>query len=100
MELTALLPLLRSHGVKFYADGKLEIEFEYAGIQPHTGVQAPAVQPQMVLSPTVGAEASIPPDLRADDSMSYDKILNWSATPEDDKQPVAMTGDAPIEGAA
>lgn len=37
-------------------------------------------------------ELNMPPDLRADDLMNADKIMNWSAAPESG-EPVPLTGE-------
>ncbi len=43
-------------------------------------------------------EKSLPVDLRTDNITDYDKILNWSGSPDQVEEPVPLTGDTTLEG--
>jgi hypothetical protein len=87
MELKDLLPLLRTHGVSKFRDSQYEIEFEIKQIEQ---------SPSQVID--VPEPPNMPPDLRADDLMNADKVLNWSSPDVPaDEAPMPLTGDIALE---
>lgn len=98
MELAKLIPLLRAHGVKRYKggntirdEGVIEIEFEYTKIEA-----APLSISDTVIDAPL--PPNMPPELRDSETMSFDKIRDWSASPgaEDEIAPLPGTGDVAL----
>lgn len=91
MELPALIALLRANGIHKFKDEKFEIEFD--------SMKLPAadVAPALVDAPM---PANMPEDLKNPETMSFDKILSWSASPGHDDAVAPLEGvhDAPIMG--
>lgn len=93
MDISSLIPMLKANGVtKFEGYGiKLELSSgEASRISP--------VEPFIPLDPQTKPGIPDPTmDLPGtNDAMSYDKILNWSASPDADESPLPLTGDAPL----
>lgn len=82
--LKELLPVLKAHKLKVYQDNGLVLEFH----EEHQSMEAVAEDLKKV-------ESQMPVDLRADNLMDHDKILNWSTAGEADEMPLA--GDLPLE---
>ena len=81
-----LLPLLAAHNVSSFRCDGLEINFrETKAQEPNKFVQVP------------DAISNMPPDLKANDDMSFDRILNWSTGGESEGLP--LTGDKPLNEA-
>lgn len=84
--LTKLIQLTKNEGLT---------HFKMAGLEFSLGVKTitePTPPPAKQMT-----EQDMPPDLRADDTMSYDKILNWSGSSDPDEGQLPLTGedDAP-----
>ncbi len=75
--LAKLFPIMREHGCSHLKMEGLELSIGMLETSPKVA-QVPPL-------------ASMPhtPDLRADDLMSYDTVLNWSGSPSDDQMPLA-----------
>lgn len=86
MELRELLPLLTSAKVLKFKSKDFEIEFD----RSESGSSTEEIKKTIAAS-----EANLPPELRADDLMNADKVLNWSAGGQEDG-PVPLTGDVPL----
>jgi ribosome biogenesis protein Tsr3 len=85
--LKALLKLLRENHVTQFKDAKFEITLsESAHI-----LKASKNTNKKIIETLKKEEERLPPDLRADDMMNYDKVLNWSGSGEDGDMP--LTGD-------
>lgn len=92
--LKSVLPLLKEQGVVHIKMPGLEITLGLPS--PNDVVQAQAQAPAS--DPLIDAlkkqEESLPPDLRADDLMSADKVLNWSSP--DGQESLPLTEDTPL----
>lgn len=82
MDIEQLLPLLKAHGVIHYKDSSREITL---GIQPIA--QDPS-RPDPLIEALKKHEESLPVDLRADDLMNQDKIMNWSSPDHQEALPL------------
>lgn len=82
--LESLLTLLKKHGCIKYKNAVLELEIELAS--PHPEVLS--TKDELIPVP----EDNLPPDLKADDLFNYDKVLNWSGTPDNEPE-LPLTGD-------
>lgn len=83
-----IIPELKKHGIKSFKAGGVAIEFH--------------VEPPKPLSTEDHEvpvdETQLPPDLRADDTMNYDKVLNWSGSPDpNDEGEMPLTGESEIQ---
>lgn len=56
----------------------------------------PGESPEALISTLKKQEESLPPDLRADDLMNFDKVLNWSGSPDSSELEMPLTGDLPL----
>lgn len=93
VELEALLALLSKHNCSRFKKAGLEIELKpnpaYSIATP-----LPAKEP---LQEVRLDETNVPPDLRADDLFNYDKVLNWSGSPDHSDNPqMELTDDLPL----
>jgi hypothetical protein len=94
-----ILPCLRLHGVKRFKCADFELELSP---DPIAKAKAEAEVEAQMKKQAEEQEKKLPPDLRADETMKEDTILNWSA-PDGPGDPVTpsesmpMTGDAPID---
>jgi hypothetical protein len=87
-----LLAHLAENNVQHFKCGDIEIAF-YPKIQEPT---KPTSSPSLAdkLTEIAKTEASnMPPDLRADDTMNYDKILHWSGSPDPNVPDLPLTGE-------
>lgn len=85
-ELESTLTLLTKYNVKRYLAGGVEIELNP---QEHPTSPRPLdTKDHFVPAP----EDHLPPDLKADDLFNYDKVLNWSGTPDNEAE-MPLTGD-------
>lgn len=83
--LAKLLPLLKSSGVDSLKMAGLEVTFG----------QSKELSPS-VTSPPLDQKLESP-NLTADDTFNFDKILNWSAPPDPSEQiEMPLTGDEPL----
>lgn len=93
-ELKQILPLLIQSKVTTFKMEGLELSFEPSAKAPD--VQSPPLAPITEI-PVKLEESSLPPDLRTDAITDYDKILNWSGTPDPGDEPqMPLTGDMPL----
>lgn len=109
--LKTVLEILKTHNVKHIKMNGLELEFhvEQTGgaAEPATldngGTEDPHSHTEHLDSTQIIAdtikkqEESLPPDLRADNLMNQDNILNWSSPDQSqEQQPMPLTGEAPL----
>lgn len=87
-ELKELLPLLKGSGVTSFKDGSLELLFHGEQIKPEATAKIETKDHVMDVP-----ETQLPVDLRSDNITDYDKILNWSGTPEQGLEEHPGTGD-------
>lgn len=94
MDLTSLIPMLRSHGVLKFEGYGIKVELE--GAKPDYPLPTVSISPSIIPTPPVTSQLAKPgePDFQADDLMSYDKIRDWSA-PDDgmDSSELPLAGD-------
>lgn len=87
MTLKALLRILRENHVTQFKDAKFEITLsESAHI-----TRAAKNTNKNIIETLKKEEERLPPDLRADDLMNYDRVLNWSGSGDQGDMP--LTGD-------
>ena len=92
MTLEETLQLLKKYGVQHFEDAAIKVTFHVEQSQPEESSVDRTVDIPI-------DEASLPPDLRTDNITDYDKVLNWSGSPDqDDGSQLPLTGDAPLEG--
>lgn len=101
MDISDLLLALKSNGVK-----RFEIEFDQSSLRGSSTAEQGAVNaPAVGSSPTPAATHDVPRGTQAqdlpgaNDLMSDEEVLNWSAPPgpdTKDQEAIAGTGDAPI----
>lgn len=92
MDLHALIPFLKQHGVSWFKNQDLEVEFHI----PLTSNPSP--EPDKVVE--MPEPSNMPPDLRADDLFNEDKVINWSAPPgpeTDLEPPMPLTGETALD---
>lgn len=84
--LTALIALTKANNIQKYKDGALELTFHVEQLEPQTLKTSDAVG-----SPAPDQSFEMP-DLKADEAMKYDDILNWSGSPDESKE-LPLTGE-------
>lgn len=82
--LTRLIRVLKDNQVTHYKVAGLELSFDIKSPEP--------TSPSQPQDPTLQSLPDIP-DLRADDAMNFDKILNWSGSNDQEEQPLPLTGE-------
>lgn len=82
--LSRLIQLLKKEGVAQYKGNGVELSLHIPPDPKSLDNLASALKK---------AEESVPPDLRADDTMNYSKILNWSGSPDEGEIPLPLTGE-------
>lgn len=87
-----VLTLLKEQGVVHIKMPGLEITLGSPSSKDVVQAQAPASDP--LIDALKKQEESLPPDLRADDLMSADKVLNWSSP--DGQESLPLTEDTPL----
>ena len=103
-KLANLITLLKQSGVTHYKTQFIEIQLgaSIAPVQstwPMQPLQGETIHTQGDLIPSPAKSEHIQ---MADDAMSYDQILNWSASPDlhnpktQDKETLPMTGDTTL----
>jgi hypothetical protein len=85
LQLKEILEVCASHSVASIKMPELEVSFVPLGSR-EAQAPVPASDP---LEGLRKQEESIPPDLRADDLMNADKVLNWSSPDGDPGIPLA-----------
>lgn len=83
--LKKLVPILRASGCSHFKMEGLELKLEGSFHGPKSDIPAPPT-----LIPV--DDSNLPPDLRGDDLFNYDKVLNWSGSP-DSEAPMPLTGE-------
>ena len=81
-----LLPTLKAFGVIYFKTPEFELTLAEL---PTSEVQAPGPALDPLIQALTKQEESLPPDLRADDIMNADKVLNWSSPDVGDDMPLA-----------
>ena len=79
--------MLKASGVRSFKNAGLEVEFHME--QP--AVVKPVEEP---LAPRLADTQA--PDLKADDTMDYDKVLFWSGSPGPSEEELPLTGQMPL----
>lgn len=92
--LDTLLATLNKHGVSSFKNAGLEL---YISSPPGTdNIQAPSpANQEPIIEALKKQEEALPPDLRADDLMNADKVLNWSSPDHRDEQ-LPLAGEAEL----
>lgn len=96
MDLSSLIPMLKANGVKSFEGYGIKVSLHGP---VHVISQSPVTAP---ISPTPQPEVPGQPEPTMDlpgtnDAMSYQSILNWSASPDPEEAPeIPLTGDAPL----
>lgn len=91
--LAKLLSILKDNGLSSFKTGEVSLVFH---VEQSKQSQANANQAQVntqdhMIDVPIN-EADLPPDLRTDHINSYDTIMNWSTTPQDEI-PLPGTGE-------
>jgi hypothetical protein len=94
-DIKKILSYLRKNNVQRFKSGDVEISFFQ---------QEPKVKPDLSSKPlseelkaiAQREQGNIPPDLRADDTMNFDKILHWSGSPDQEELPMPLTGEGEL----
>lgn len=86
MDLQALLPILKSFGVKSYREGELELSFFDSKTPKENSEQTSNVAGFRTEKIN---DVVVPTSLEEEPSMTIDKILNWSVESD---TPVPLTG--------
>lgn len=86
-ELSSLIKLLKENNVSEFSQNGLRLVF-------HVEPPKPIETKDHVIPDD---ESMLPPDLRTDNITDYDKILNWSGSPDHQETEIPLTGDAPLE---
>lgn len=97
-----LLAILKTHQVKHIKMQGLELSLH--GGESRVSDITPIVQEsdsstQIIADALKKQEQSLPPDLRADSLMDYDKILSWSSPdqkPFEEEPELPLTGEMPL----
>lgn len=85
--LTKLINILKINEVSYFKEGDLTLEMHKHAHKLED--MQPTPRPSKI------DEDSLPPDLRTDAITDVDKIMNWSASPDDDTQTeMPLTGDS------
>ncbi len=93
--ISTILPILKAHNVESFKIDGLEIVLHRTmTIEIPTPIE-PISEPSVVEVPD---PPNMPPELKFDQANDYDKLLNWSASPDpNDKVEVPLTGEVPVE---
>lgn len=111
--LKTVLEILKTHRVRHIKMNGLELEFhmEQTGgaiestssiesigtVDPHSHSEHQPDSTALIAETIKKQEESLPPDLRADNLMNQDNILNWSSPDQPQEQPaMPLTGEAPL----
>lgn len=108
--LKTVLDILSTHKVKNFKTNGLELSFhvEQEGLLGGQSLDSkssidgstpsdPAKDSTQLIADTIKKqEESLPPDLRADNLMNQDNILNWSSPDQSQEQPMPLTGEQPL----
>ena len=87
-ELIQVLPELTKAKVKSFKWAELEIQFHVE--------QEQADATKQVIEALKKQEEQLPVDLRTDNINSFDSVLNWSASPDQNQPDIPGTGDQPL----
>lgn len=98
--LRQLLPILKLHNVRSFGWGDNgHISFDNLG-EPET-IPRGNIEPKIDnLDHHIDIqvdESKLPPDLRTDAITDYDKILNWSGSPDEVEIPIPLVNDQPLD---
>ncbi len=96
-DIKALLSHLKKYHVQSFKHGDCEITF-FESVPKVTRVRESKPLAEELLKIAAQEQENIPPDLRADDTMNYDKILNWSGSPDPNEmpEPLPLTGEGAL----
>lgn len=80
--LEKLIPLLKANDVAYFKDAGIHVRFNSNPVQKvDSKPELPPVQSQSL------------PEFMADDAMNFDKIRDWSASPDHDTSQLPLTGE-------
>lgn len=79
--LKELLPILKANGVLSFTDGCFSITIDQS------------IKTADYTIPLPVDESKLPPDIRTDSIHDYDKIMNWSGSPEEESLPLPGVND-------
>lgn len=103
MDLEKIILILKQHGVLRFRGYGIDIELAPGYSAPQVSASSPVVEvpKPKEIKEIKPEEAPIGPigDFKGDELMAFDKILNWSASPDpedDGKESIPLTGDAPL----
>lgn len=97
--LSRLLNLLKEKNVASYRAQGVEITFGGVSIlSPPIASSAP--EPTIDTVGTAALEGQLPVDLRSDNLNSFDKVLNWSASPDPNEPALPGTDEQPLAAEA
>jgi hypothetical protein len=96
-----LLAILKIHGVSHIKMQGLELSFGLASSQLKESPSqlTPDNSTEIIAHALKKQEEAMPPDLRADNLMDQDKILNWSSPDQkqfDEEPELPLTGEQPL----
>lgn len=100
--LAKLLSILKTQEVQSFKEAGLEISFHVEqSVSRPTALPRGEIQgqplPDAIAAMHKKEEESLPPDLRTDNITDFDKILNWSASPDPkEEQPLPLTGEGKL----
>jgi len=98
MDLTSLIPMLKSHGVTSFEGYGIKITLGHTPQTFSHSVSAFPPPSQPKAESTEQGQAGLPTDLKADDMMNYDKVLNWSSPyADEDTSPLPLANDVPVD---
>ena len=91
-DIKALLSHLKRHNVQLFKSGDVEIHFHQSAPKVTRSRESkPLAEELLKIAKT--EQENIPPDLRADDTMNYDKILHWSGSGDPNDIQMPLTGE-------
>lgn len=91
-DIAKLLSHLKRNNVSHFKAGDIEISF-YQALQKVTSPRESKPLTEELLKIYEKEQQAIPPDLRADDTMNYDKILHWSGSGDPNDIQMPLTGE-------
>lgn len=101
--LSKVLPVLKANGVRRIETQGLKVEFYVEPYDKDVSPRADNLKSEINSSVDAIAETirkqeeSLPPDLRADNLMNVDNIMNWSSPDQPHDQPeMPLTGEVPL----
>lgn len=94
--LSKLISVLSTSNVKHIKMAGLELTLESLSPLILSGPGQPPNTTDQILEALKLQEDKLPPDLRTDAITDYDKVLNWSGSPQEEDTQMPLTGDRPL----